>query len=93
MNEQKLKDLVEKIMREGTPLFVREQIEKMLLRMHRLTSEPLECCANCILYVNRQGQIATCRENFIHKDNIQPWKVCKNWEWDNADKLKRFCRE
>lgn len=30
-----------------------------------------------------------CKRGYIHKDLIQPWKVCKEWKFDKADAGKR----
>lgn len=87
INNKELNDLVEKIMKEGVPLFVREQIEKMLLRMHKEATDPLQCCANCLLFHFKD--VYVCERNYIHKDIIKPWKACENWLWDQATRKRR----
>jgi hypothetical protein len=88
MNEENLKKLVDRIIREGVPLFTRESIEKMLRRMNKETEEDLRCCGNCNLFSNKGKYY--CKDNHIHIDHSQPWKVCPEWKFDEADIKRRM---
>ena len=88
MREDKLSELVAKIMREGVPLFDRDQIEKMLRRMNKESEIDLRCCGNCDRY--KPGNV--CEQRFLHPSLMQPWKVCEHWVSDEAGNTKRLCQ-
>ena len=93
MEEDNLRKLVDKIMREGVPLFDRDQIEKMLRRMNKESEFEMRCCGNCDLYkVNINTDKYHCAEKYIHESLTQPWKVCGHWASDEADNTKRLCQ-
>jgi len=89
MIEEKLKSLVDKIIKEGVPLFTRESIERMLRRMNKETETDLRCCGNCNLF-SGNGRIYFCKQGHIHPHHSQPWKSCKGWVCDEADSNRRM---
>jgi hypothetical protein len=89
LKEESVKKLVEKIMKEGAPLFTRESIAKMLICMNHETEKDLRCCGNCNLF-RGDGRKYFCKQGCIHTDHCQPWKSCKEWKFDEADSKRRM---
>ena len=90
MQEERLKKLVDKIIKEGVPLFTRDSIEKMLRRMNTETEKDLKCCGNCGEYRSIAEKDFIAYSCLIHKDHIVPWKVCPKWIFDEADTERRM---